>query len=111
MPRTKIVRTTASLAGVEIGVIAANAVDGMEFQNNGNQVLFVDNGGGTSINVTIDMAPDQFGRDGSKVVAVPDGEQRFIGPFPPIPYSQDGNVHVDFSAATDVSVGVLSLQS
>ena len=111
MARVTIARSTVTLSGLELATADANSADGMQFQNNGNQILFVDNGSGSSIDVTIDMAADQYGREGSKVVAVPAGEQRFIGPFPPTPFSQNGYVTVDFSASEDVEVAVLSLQS
>jgi hypothetical protein len=111
LPRTTVARTTTNLTGIDLATQAADMVNGMQFQNNGNQSLFVDNLGISSISVTIDFAPDRFNRDGSKVVAVPAGEQKFIGPFIPELYNQGGYVHVDFSDDTSVTVGVLSLQS
>lgn len=111
MARATIVRATASLAGVELVTQAANSVDDMQFQNNGSQLLYVDNGSGAAVNVTIPMCPDKHGRTGQKVVAVPAGEQIFIGPFDAELYNQAGYVHVDFSVSTDILVGVLSLQS
>lgn len=111
MPRVTITRTSPNLSGTELIKVPADDVNGMQFQNNGNQILCVDNGGAAAVNVTIDMAPDKFGRDGSKIVAVPAGGQRFIGPFLPDQFNQGGFVYVDLSADTDVLVGVLSLQS
>lgn len=109
MPRVTIPRTTVGLNGVEMSTIAADATDGMQFQNNGGQLMYVDNGGATSVDVTITMATDRYGRSGTKVISVPAAEQRYIGPFLIEPYNHDGSVHVDVSDETDVLVGVLSL--
>jgi hypothetical protein len=109
MPRVVIPRTAAGLNGVELSTIAADDTDGMQFGNNGGQLLYVDNGSESSIDVTITMVTDRFGRSGTKVVAVPAGEQRYVGPFPIEPYNHDGAVHVDVSDETDVLVGVLSM--
>ncbi|MNC67463.1 hypothetical protein D3C75_1179630 [compost metagenome] len=111
MARVTIARSTASLASVELVTQAANSADDMQFQNNGSQLLYVDNGSGSSVNVTVPMAADKHGRTGQKVIAVPAGEQRFIGPFDAELYNQSGYVFVDFSVSTDITVGVLSLQS
>lgn len=111
MARATITRSTASLTGVELATQTANSADDMQFQNNGSQLLFVDNGSGGAVNVTIPMCPDKYGRTGQRVVSVPAGEQKFIGPFDTELYNQTGCVHVDFSVSTDILVGVLSLQS
>lgn len=109
--RATLALSTVSLSGVELATVTPVVLDGVQFQNNGNQMLFVDNGGLASINVTVDMGADRYGRDGTKVIAIPAGEQRFIGPFNPNAYNQSGYVNVDFSDDDTVLVGVLSLQS
>lgn len=111
MPRATLVLSNVSLAGVVLATVTPIVLDGVQFQNNGKQILFVDNGGVAPINLTIDMDADRYGRDGTKVIAILAGEKRYIGPFLPLAYNQDGYVLVDFSAATSVLVGVLSLQS
>lgn len=111
MPRTTITRSAVNLSGVDLTMEAADMLNGMQFQNNGNQVVLVDNLGVAPITVTIDFAPDRFGRDGNKIVTVPAGGQKFIGSFLTELYNQNGYVYLDFSDDTSVTVGVLSLYS
>lgn len=111
MPRITVTRSQVSASGVELAMVAADAVNGMQFQNNGNQTLVVNNAGAAPITVTIDLAPDRFGRDGTKTVPVPAGDELMIGPFLPLLYNQGGYVFVDLDDDTSVTVGVISLYS
>lgn len=82
-----------------------------EFANNGRTVLLVNNGSGASINVTV-VTPITV--DGlalsDRIVAVPAGEERVIGPFPRNTYNDsDGNVTVEFSSTTTVTCACLSI--
>jgi hypothetical protein len=111
LPRTTIARSTTKLSGADLSMVAADSVNGMQFQNNGNQALVVNNASAAGITVTIDFAADRHGRDGTKTISVGAGGEKYIGPFIPELYNQGGYVYVDFSADTSVTVGVLSLQS
>ena len=77
----------ASLAGIVPTYNAAALSDVLQ-QNNGRVYIHVKNGGGSSLNVTIDDPNSQtpvsataFNPD--VVVAVANGEEKIIGPFPP----------------------------
>jgi hypothetical protein len=89
---------------------AVDAGNGNEFANDGFCFLYVKNGSGGSINVTI---PTQVTVDNlavaDQVVAVGAGANKLIGPFPPSLYNVGGKAQVDWSAGTDVTVAVLRL--
>lgn len=83
----------------------------------GNVALWVDNGSGGSINVTVQATATQDGLDlADLVVAVPAGAKRLIGPFPARTFAQasdaavgPGRALVDYSAVTTVTRAVISL--
>lgn len=74
----------------------------------------VTNGGGSSINVTIDDPGSTSPANATAfnpdvVVAVPNGQTRLIGPFPVNRFNDaNGLVAVSYSGVTTVTVGVLS---
>ncbi len=87
---------------------AANA-DGHQFHNSGKSIVYVKNGGGVSINVTV---PTPGVVDGlalaDKVVAVPAGEERAFSLRKVSTYKQtDGYTHLDFSAVASVTIAIL----
>lgn len=97
-------------AGVTLSFAAA-AGGGDQFSNDGKTLLYVKNGGGGSINVTIasQRACDQ-GATHNTVVAVANGSEKTIGPFPPERYNDaSGNAQVTYSGVTSVTVAVASL--
>lgn len=87
---------------------AAAAGGGDEFLNTGNELLLVTNGGGASRDVTLATPATLDGMAiASRVVAVPAGESRLIGPLKPNVYNDgDGMVQVTYSAVTSVTVKV-----
>lgn len=101
----QVVRT-----GLEFALVAVVAENGSQFQNDGRMALLVKNDDAASMDVTI-VNPTTV--DGlavaDLVVAVPAGEQRLIGPFPPNLYNTDGFVQVDYSSDTDLTVAVLRM--
>lgn len=114
MARTALASQQVITTGLGATYTAAN-VDGHMFAPGDNRVLHVVNGGGSSINVTVQA---EYTRDGlalpDRVVAVPNGEDRFIGPFDRETYAQRsgadrGKVYVDFSAVTSVTVALLDV--
>ena len=97
-------------SGLNPAFVAA-AGGGDEFPNIGREFLEVINGGGGSINVTLVTTGTVDGEPiADRVVAVPNGERRRIGPFPTGTYNAaDGNVDVSYSGVTSVTVGVFRL--
>lgn len=77
--------------------------------------LHVKNGGGSSVNVTITAQTVSATVPGlgvvtkaNRVVAVPAGEDRMIGPFPSKAFNNSSNqVAVTYSAVTSVTVAVV----
>lgn len=69
--------------------------------------LYVKNGGGASITVTVDsVAPCNYGFDHDLSVAVPAGAERQIGPLKPERFASntDSLAAVTYSAVTSVTV-------
>jgi len=102
----------AAVGGLNASYTAA-AGGGDDFANNGLVLLHVVNGGGGSINVVVDdpNSPNpgsatQFNPD--VTVAVPAGEDRFIGPFPTFRFNDaNGRVNVTYSGVTSVTVAAI----
>lgn len=109
---------TPSIAGVSLAGVAANA-GGDEVENaSGDVMLFVSNGGGGSINVT--LAAVQTARPASgaypamtlanQVVAVAGGAKTLIGPIPTaFNHATTGRVAITYSGVTSVTVAAIQL--
>jgi hypothetical protein len=111
VPRTTISVQQPTDAGSVLTRTNGDAANNHDFINNGNTVLIVKNGGGSSINVTVKFGSDKFGRTGTRVVAVAASEEKVIGPFVPELYNQsDGKVQFDLSAATSVTIAAVNAQ-
>ena len=77
-----------------------------QIRNDGEVMLRVVNGGGSSCNVTA------IKTDGTSntVVAVGAGVTKWIGPFPRTPYNNgDGDLEITLSFITSVTVAVMHL--
>lgn len=81
----------------------------------GNVAVYVVNGSGGSVNVTVAATATQDGLDVvDLVVAVPAGDTRLIGPLPARTFAQPsdsadaGRAYVNYSAQTDVDRAVIS---
>lgn len=95
---------------------AAASGGGDVMPNDGKTVLHVKNGGGGSINVTItaqiasrDAGPG-YGTytRADLVVAVPNAEERIIGPMPSIAFNNaQGQAAIAYSGVTSVTVAAL----
>ena len=109
MARTNLAPQEIVRTGLSPTFSAADGSNQNAFDNNGQTHIHVKNGGGAPINVTIDTPGMVDGLAVSNlVVAVPNGGERIIGPFPTSVYNQpDGKVYVDWSSATSVTVAVL----
>jgi hypothetical protein len=106
MARTALAVQEIVRSGIVPTFGAAN-VDGHSVPNSGKEYIYVKNGGGSSINVTIQTPGTVDGQAvADRVVAVANGAEKMIGPFPPGSYSQpDGSTYIDFSAVTSVTIG------
>lgn len=101
--------TTPSIAGVLVGNVAA-AGGGDKFRNDGRTLLYVNNGGGGPINVTIDAQSIDGMPFEDPVVAVAAGAHKLIGPFPPRYFNDAGGfVNVSYSGVSSVTVAAIQL--
>lgn len=112
MARTVLAAQQVVATGLEPVYTAANA-DGHFFENDGNTILHVKNGGAGEIDVTIQTPATQAGLAVSEqVVVIPAGEERLIGNLAPATYNRPtggadaGKVYVDFEAVTSVTVAL-----
>ena len=111
MARTQLMVQQIARLGLNPTYSAADGSNQNAFANDGRTFLHVKNGGGSSINVTIDTPGTVDGLAVTNlVVAVPNAGERIIGPFPANVYNQsDGMAYVDWSAVTSVTVAALRL--
>lgn len=111
MARTALTIQTISQTGLNPSYVAANSAGngGNMFTNSGDTFIHVKNGGGSSINVTVDVPGMVQGMALSDLtIAVPNAGERMIGPFDPGLCNQaDGSVYIDFSAVTSVTVAAI----
>lgn len=115
MARTALASHAVVDEGVAVTMSAAN-VDGHSIAGGGDVILLVENGSGSSINVTIQTPATTDGLAvADQVVAVAAGVTKAIGPFRPATYDRPtgaadaGLVYVDFSAVTSVTCAALEL--
>jgi hypothetical protein len=87
---------------VDLPFTAANTVDGNGIPATGREILIVKNTDAAPQTVTINSAPDSFGRlaDIGPLALAP-GATKLLGPFPRSGWLQgDGTIHLIASAAT-----------
>lgn len=111
MARATLTPQEVSRAGLTHTFAAVDAANGNEFVNDGKSVLYVKNAGVGSINVTASTPGTVDGLAvADLVVAVANGVNKMIGPFPPGIYNQsDGKVYVDWSGGSSVTAAVIRL--
>ena len=102
--------------GLEPAYTAANSQDTIKADSSQRHFLHVKNGGGGSINVTINAQRTSARVPGvgvvtisDEVVAVGAGEERMIGPFTEAFMDASGNVVIDYSGTTSVTAAALKL--
>lgn len=85
--------------------------DNYQLQNDGKMFLHIDNGGGGASVVTIVSQKVDAGLAlADRIVSVPAGEERMIGPFPPAIFNDaNGLVNVTFDVITSVALSGLHL--
>jgi hypothetical protein len=98
------------LAGVTPSLAAASA-GGDQWANTGREYLHIKNAGGSSIDVTVNSQKTcNQGFDHDVTVAVPNGEERLVGPFPKERFNdENGYAQVSYSDVTSVTIGVFRL--
>ena len=103
-----------AIGGTTFAPAAVSASD--SFANpRGNAFLYVKNGSGGSINVTLVAQSTTRPADGAypamtlanNVVAVGNGVEKIIGPIPSAFNDGNGNVTVNFSGTTSVTAGII----
>ena len=109
MARTALTVQDIVATGLTPAYPSAN-VDGHSVPNDNKTFLTVKNGGGGACEVTVQTPRQEDGLDlAERVVSVPAGAERDIGPFPPKSYNQTsgadaGSIYVDFDQVTSVTV-------
>jgi hypothetical protein len=102
--------TTVDRNGVDPSVAAVAAAGGGDsFVNTGVETVFVKNGGGSPITVTLLLQAQVDGQAAaSRTVSISNGAQKIFGPFPTAAYN-DGNsrMNLTYSAVTSVTVAIL----
>lgn len=102
----EITLTDSTQDGFTVATQSANS-GGDYFTNNGKTLLYVNNGSGASINVTID-SPNQCsqGYTHDLIVAVGAGASKFIGVLSQTQYNDsNGRVNLTYSSVTSITVG------
>ena len=109
--RTDLTPQQIARTGLAETYAAVDASNGNQFANDGLMFLYVKNGGVGSINVTIGTPGTVDGLAvADLVVAVANGVNKMIGPFPVGIYNQAGGlVYVDWSGGSSVTAAVLRL--
>lgn len=116
MARTTVVKQTTTRDGLEPVYTGVTATDFDQVLFEEDLFLHVFNASGGSVNITVPVKDDLALGDevtvGDKVVAIPAGEDRMIGPFPTEVYKNaDGYLYIDNSSATSVTLAVIELGS
>lgn len=95
-----------------VPTMVAASVGGDSWEPTSTTFLFVENGGGSSITVTVHTTATAFGQPiQDVVVAVPAGQSAMIGPFEPGEVAQPatGEGSIAYSGVTSVTVAAIEL--
>ena len=103
-----ITAQTPTLTGLNPTFAAAANTD--TIAADGRTVLWVKNGSGSSINVTVVSTKSVNGLAvADLVVAVPAGQDRLIGPFPRNTFADaNGQADIDYSSVTTITRAALA---
>ena len=114
MPRTSVTTQQVTRAGLNPSLPAPTASG--DVVDCGQLALWVINGSGASITVTVQATAQVDGLDvADLVVPVLAAGQRLIGPFPARTFGQPsgsadaGRAYVDYSAVASITRGVISI--
>lgn len=111
--RTLLTKTTGpgrySTTGAAVTMVAADTANKNRFVATGNDIIIAHNTGDTPATVTINSAPDPYGRTGDVAAqSLAAGEIRVFYPALLGWVQPSGHIHLEASAA-DVKFGVISL--
>jgi hypothetical protein len=110
MARKLIPVDNLTLSGLAINpVTTMDAANGMQFVNTGREIMIAKNTDTVAHTLTIDFAPDRFGRDGSEEISVVAGETLASGLFLPELYNQVHKVLFDVDADTGMTVQIIKV--
>jgi phage repressor protein C with HTH and peptisase S24 domain len=106
MARTALTVQKVGYTGTTLSFEAANA-DGEKVAVKGGTYLYVKNGGGSGITVTINGATSQYGTEyADRTITVSNGSEELflVGRPQVVGQDADGMAYVDFSDVTSVTV-------
>ncbi len=108
---TTLTPIQTTLAGAAPNLVAVDGVNGNRFLNSGKSFLHVKNDGASPINVVAASVHNcNYGYDHDITVAVANGAEKMIGPFPRGRFNDaNGYVVVTFSGATSVTAEVVEV--
>lgn len=87
---------------------AAAAGGGDKFVNTGNELLYIKNGGGSTITLTLDAQTVNGLTITDPTVSITAGQEKIIGPFDPRYFTDSsGFLNLSYSAVTSVTVAVI----
>lgn len=114
MARTVITKTTPSTNGVAIttltAVDAAASPNGMAYVSDGTELVIIRNGDASTHTMTVDIPGLVDGQTVTdKTVTIPAGGTYIAGPYGPQYRQSNGQVYLNFDAATSMSVGVINV--
>lgn len=89
---------------VAITFTTADAGNDHDFDNSGNDFLWIQNDGGGAVQVTVVSVADPFGRTGDIVMSVGAAARGVAGPFPQPLFNQSGGRRVNVLLDIDTSV-------
>ena len=94
-------------AGVSLGATSA-AGGGDKFVNTGSELLYIKNGGGSTITLTLDAQTVAGLTITGPTVSVAAGAEKIVGPFDPRYFTDSsGFLNLSYSAVTSVTVAVI----
>jgi hypothetical protein len=106
-----LTKQTSKRTANDLTWAAATSSLGDTFANSGRECLLVNNGGGASIDVTVDTPATADGLAiESKVIAVGAGKIAMLGPWPKATYNDgDGLVKATCSSVSSVTLAVVDV--
>lgn len=112
-PIAELLDRGVGVADLQASLVAATDVD-LEWRNDGNLVLFIDNQDAGARTVTLKAQPDPFGRGGAGVndepISIPAGQMGFIPMHTPAMFNSGGLAAATLDATTSTSVGLYRLR-
>lgn len=104
-----LTKITPAITGTTYALVAASG-GGDKFTPGDNTYFHVNNGGGSSITVTVDVPGNTKYQQAAPDVAVTvaNGAQKIIGPFPAdLAGASDGLISITYSGVTSVTVAAV----